>query len=72
MDRNPTNGDDLLTLGQISSETGEPDYRVKYAVTRYRIVPDRRIGIVRVWRRSQLPAIKNALARTAESRRDIL
>jgi hypothetical protein len=59
---------DLLTVGDLRRETGEPDHRIKYALQSYAIEPVGRIGNLRVWSRDQLPHIKSALRRIARNR----
>jgi predicted transcriptional regulator len=59
---------DLLTVGAIARETGQPLHRVRYALETYRIEPVQRAGILRLFSRDDLPRIKSALARIAERR----
>jgi hypothetical protein len=58
----------LLTIGEIAERLGVSMHRLKYAIDQYRIVPDRRVGIIRVWSEDKLPLIESALARIAENR----
>ncbi|MDB5322192.1 MAG: hypothetical protein JWN40_3823 [Phycisphaerales bacterium] len=60
--------DDLLTVGAIARETGQPLHRVRYALETYRIEPVQRAGILRLFSREDLPRIKSALMRIAERR----
>ena len=57
----------IITLSQIAAITGEPQHRVRYAVERHGPAPVDRIGTTRLWRRDDLPAIREALARTASA-----
>jgi hypothetical protein len=63
-----TQASDILTMGDLRRETGEPEHRLKYALQTHNISPVARAGIVRLWARHQLPEIKSALTRTAERR----
>lgn len=59
--------DELLTITQIAKLENEPPHRVGYAIERYQIQPAQRVGIIRVFTRDQLPAIRAALRRTASA-----
>lgn len=50
-----------LTLGQLSARLGISEHRVKYAITRFRIQPAGRVGIIRFWNESDVPRIKHAI-----------
>lgn len=54
---------DLLTLGDLRRETGEPAHILNYAISTYKIEPRGRVGIIRVWNRDDLEQIKSALRR---------
>jgi DNA-binding transcriptional MerR regulator len=58
----------LLTIGEIAERLGVSMHRLKYAIDQYKIVPDRRVGIIRVWSENKLPLIESALAKIAENR----
>ena len=59
----------LLTLRDISQRC--PGYRLhqlKYAIDEYGISPHSRVGIIRLWKEDDLPAIKAALRGIAQRR----
>lgn len=58
----------LLTIGEIAERLDVSMHRLKYAIDQYKIVPDRRVGIIRVWSEDKLPLIERALAKIAENR----
>lgn len=58
----------FLTIGEIADRLDVSMHRLKYAIDQYKIAPDRRVGIIRVWSESKLPLIENALAKIAENR----
>ncbi|HYE21447.1 MAG TPA: hypothetical protein VEA69_23570 [Tepidisphaeraceae bacterium] len=58
-----------LTIREVTREC--PEYtihQVKYAIAEYDIQPRRRVGIIRLWGRDQLPTIRSTLARIAGRR----
>lgn len=57
----------LLTIGEIADELGVSMHRLKYAINQYKIAPDRRVGIIRVWSEDKVPLIETALAKIAEN-----
>ena len=59
---------DLLTVGAIARETGQPLHRVRYALESYRIEPVQRAGILRLFSRRDLPRIQSAMTRIAQRR----
>ena len=61
--------DDFMSLAEIEAMTGEPRNVLNYALARYGPPPTRRIGMVRVWSRDRLPAIHEALRKTARNSR---
>jgi hypothetical protein len=52
---------ELLTIGQIAEQLQEPPSRVSYVVSKHRLKPASRIGIIRLFSESQLKAIKQGL-----------
>lgn len=58
----------LLTIGEIADRLDVSMHRLKYAIDQYKIAPDRRVGIIRVWSEQKLPLIESALAKIAENR----
>jgi DNA-binding transcriptional MerR regulator len=58
----------LMTIGEIAERLDVSMHRLKYAIDQYKITPDRRVGIIRVWSEHKLPLIENALAKIAENR----
>ena len=53
--------DELRTIGQIADLYREPPSRISYIVSKYRLKPVRRIGIIRLFGQEQLKAIKEGL-----------
>ena len=53
--------DKLRTIGQIADKLGEPPARVAYIVSKYRLKPVQRVGIIRLFSQAQLKAIKQGL-----------
>lgn len=62
------NNDSLLTLGAIAKELGLRLHQAKYLMDNHAPPPARRMGIVRVWERSDLPALRKQVARMAARR----
>lgn len=56
---------DYLTLGDLRRITGEPAHVLNHALNRFGPEPAGRIGIVRVWRQDQVPAIRASLEKTS-------
>lgn len=52
---------ELLTIGQISDYLKEPPARVAYIVSKYRLKPIKRVGIIRLFSEEQVKAIKQGL-----------
>lgn len=53
--------DGYLTVGQIADELREPPARVSYVISKHRLKPVQRIGIVRLFAPQQLEAIRQGL-----------
>lgn len=51
----------LLTVSEIADLLGEPPQRVAYVIRKFRIKPEKRIGIIRLFKDQQLTAIKQGL-----------
>lgn len=51
----------LLTASQIADWLGEPPQRVTYIIRKYRLKPVQRIGIIRLFSKEQVKAIKQGL-----------
>ncbi len=51
----------LLTVSQIADRFGEPPQRVAYVIRKFRIKPEHRIGIIRLFDDKQLAAVKQGL-----------
>ena len=51
----------LQTVSQIADRFGEPPQRVAYIIRKFRIKPEKRIGIIRLFEDKQLAAIKQGL-----------
>lgn len=52
---------ELLTIGQIADRLKEPPARVAYVVSKYRLKPVSRVGIIRLFSEEQVKAIKQGL-----------
>ena len=52
---------ELSTIGQISDLLKEPPSRVAYIVSKYRIKPISRVGIIRLFDEEQINVIKKGL-----------
>ncbi|MCP4257847.1 MAG: hypothetical protein GY774_10015 [Planctomycetes bacterium] len=53
--------DELHTIGQIADLYREPPSRISYIVSKYRLKPVKRVGIIRLFGPEQLKAIKDGL-----------
>lgn len=51
----------LLTVSQIAERFGEPPQRVAYIIRKFRIKPEKRVGIIRLFDDKQLDAVKQGL-----------
>ncbi len=51
----------LQTVGQIADCLGEPPSRVAYIISKYRLKPVDRVGIIRLFDEKQVEAIKYGL-----------
>jgi hypothetical protein len=51
----------LLTVGQIADVLKEPPARIAYIISKYRLKPVKRIGIIRLFDEEQIKAIKQGL-----------
>ena len=54
-------GIDLYTIGQISDMLEEPQQRIAYIISKYRIKAVERIGIIRLFSSDQIQTIKQGL-----------
>ncbi len=52
---------ELFTIGQIADKLKEPPARVAYIVSKYRLKPVSRVGIIRLFSKEQVKAIKDGL-----------
>ncbi|MFC1635842.1 hypothetical protein ACFL5Z_13465 [Planctomycetota bacterium] len=52
---------ELLTVGQIADRLQEPPARVAYIVSKYRLKPVERVGIIRLFSQQQVEVIKQGL-----------
>ena len=50
-----------LTIGQIADRLEEPPSRVAYIISKYRMKPIRRVGIIRLFSEQQIQVIKEGL-----------
>jgi len=53
----------VLSIGEIAARLGVPVWCVRRAITRGFLSEPARVGVARVWRASDLPAITSALRR---------
>ena len=51
----------LLTVGQIADVLKEPPARIAYIISKYRLKPVQRIGIIRLFDEEQVKAVKQGL-----------
>ena len=51
----------LLTVGQISDRLNEPPNRVSYVISKFRLKPVQRVGIIRLFAEEQVDTIKQGL-----------
>ena len=51
----------LLTVGQIADVLKEPPARIAYIISKYRLKPVHRIGIIRLFDEAQTRIIKQGL-----------
>jgi hypothetical protein len=51
----------LYTITQIADSLGEPPQRVKYIVSKYRLKPVQRVGIIRLFDERAIEAIRQGL-----------
>jgi hypothetical protein len=56
---------DFLTIRDIRRATNEPAHVINHALDRFGPAPVGRIGIARVWRPEDLPAIRESLRKTS-------
>jgi hypothetical protein len=52
---------DLSTIGQIADRLAEPPSRVSYIISKYRMKPVHRVGIIRLFDESQIKVIRQGL-----------
>ena len=52
---------ELSTIGQIADQLGEPPSRVAYIISKFRLKPRERIGIIRLFDEDQVEAIRSGL-----------
>ena len=53
--------DGMWTLTDIADELGEPPRRVDYIIKKYRIKPDARIALTRLFTQQQMQLVKRYL-----------
>jgi hypothetical protein len=51
----------LFTVGQISDLLGEPPARVSYIISKHRIKPAERVGIIRLFDTQQVELVRRYL-----------
>ncbi len=52
---------ELFTTGQISDLLGEPPARVSYIISKHRIKPAERVGIIRLFTSQQVELVRQYL-----------
>lgn len=52
---------ELVTIGQIADKLQEPPARIAYIISKYRLKPVERVGIIRRFSEQQVEAIRQAL-----------
>ena len=52
---------ELSTVGQIADRLGEPPSRVAYIISKYRLKPVERVGIIRLFGEKEVEAITQGL-----------
>jgi len=52
---------ELWTVGQIADRLGEPPSRVAYIISKHRLKPVERVGIIRLFDEGQVKVIKQGL-----------
>lgn len=55
--------DELQTIGQIADRFEEPPARIAYIISKHRIKPVKRVGIIRLFGEKQIELIKEGLYR---------
>ncbi len=55
-----------MTIADLRRHFGQPSHIINFAIERHGPQPSGRVGISRVWQESDLPLIKEALAKTAK------
>jgi DNA-binding transcriptional MerR regulator len=50
-----------FTIGEIADRLEEPPARVAYVISKYRLKPVRRVGIIRLFSEDQIQAIRESL-----------
>lgn len=58
---------ELLTTGDLARELSVSLDKIDYVLSKYNIRPDCRAGILRLFRRDQLPAIRRAILNTTRT-----
>lgn len=53
--------EELFTIGQIADKLQEPPARVAYLVSKYRLKPVQRVGIIRLFSEKQIEVIREGL-----------
>ena len=53
--------EELLTVGQIAERLREPPARVAYIISKYRLKPVKRVGIIRLFDEEQVNEVKRGL-----------
>ncbi len=51
----------FFTLGQLARRLGTTTHKLKYAIDQRHVEPVVRVGIMRVWKESQIAAVQAAL-----------
>jgi len=54
-------GQSCFTVGQIADRLQEPPSRITYVISKYRLKPVQRVGIIRLFSEQQVEAIRDGL-----------
>ena len=52
---------ELLTIGEIADHLREPPARIAYIISKHRLKPIKRVGIIRLFDEEQVRSIKQGL-----------
>ena len=61
-------GNTLFTVGQIADQLNQPPARIAYMISKFRIKPTQRVGILRLFSQEQVKGIKQSLSKMNKRR----